>query len=257
MRVTHLAVVALVVAVSACSAPTGLQSPKHPYDFRGYAGPDSEAQRMATAIGVLDTATVACYEAQTRQCRNRVVGELRQYIDDYWRRFKSDFNGRAGAANVAFDGTIATLAAAAPITTPISAQNIMTALAASLLALRNSAQKNLLGDQTAYALIGQMDSDRLVIGQRLANGLEMDYDHYSFPRAMSDVAEYAASMSVVSAVISMSRAGGANAQKVKDQEAEELVQKGRARAAASELAAATDRLNAARAEAAAAPLRPR
>jgi len=222
----HFARVAVTaIVLSGCgSAPTGLESPKHPNDFRGYSGEDSTSKDMATKVTALDAAEKCCRAAPTVVCRNAVAGELKSYIDDYWRRFKSDFNGRVGVTNTIFDGTASTLTAAAAITTPDRAKNILAGLASSLLAIRTSAEKNLLGDQTAMALIGQMDSDRIVIGAKIDTGLDTKtLDEYSFTRAMSDVAEYGSSMSVISALVSLQRAGGANAQKVKDQQAETVV----------------------------------
>lgn len=248
MKLKQWGAVGLLGTLCACSTmPSGLESPKHPYDFRGYSGSDSASIAMAKAIEKIDEDREKCYANPDVQCRNKVVGELQDYISDYWRRFKSDFFGRAGATNVAFDGTVATLTAAAPITTPTSAQNILTALATSLLAFRTSMSSNLLGGQTAIVLLGQMDSDRLVISQRIADGLDKDLAHYSFDRAMSDLSEYASSMSVASALVSLSRAGGASAQKVKDQQADEVVQQSAARAAAAAASAAKSDADAAQA----------
>lgn len=233
-------VLSLAALLSACaSGPTGLESPKHPYDFRGYDGPDAAAASMGEAVKALDEKLRKCFaDPPTKLCRNAITGELRGYIDDYWRRFKSDFSGRAGLTNVLFDGTTQTLAAAALITTPKNARDIMTALVTSLLAFRTSMQKNLMGDQNAYGLLGQMDSDRLIIARRIDTETEKNIDDYSLNRAMSDLAEYADTMSVASAIISMQRAGAANAQKIKDQEVELLVQTSRRQAAAAADAAA-------------------
>ncbi len=202
---------------------------------------------MAENVKRLDAAIVDCHKTPTRACRDAIVGELRTYIDDYWRRFKSDFNGRVGVANVAIDTATAGLTSAAVIVTQETAKNILAGVATALLAFRSSAQKNLLGEQSAVILIGQMDSDRLVIGARIDAGLDSAIAAYSFTRAMTDISEYGSSLSVISALISMQRAGAANAQKVKDAQANVTllttqIQADELRIKAAELAASAARL---------------
>lgn len=104
-------------------------------------------------------------------------------------------------------------------------------VATSLLGFQAAIDKNLLGEQGALLLVGQIDSDLIIIGERIRNGLAMDAVAYPFTTAMSDLAKYASSMSVVSALVSMQRAGAANAQKVKDAQAEEALLTIRARTA--------------------------
>jgi hypothetical protein len=256
MKGVSIAVGLMVVGFAGCAnGPTGLESPIHPYDFRGYTGADGQATVMANVVASLDQNADDCRKNPTETCRNEVVGKLKDLIDEYWRKFKSDFNGRVGYTNTAFDGTTSTLTAAAAITTPETAKNILSALATSLLAIRTSAQRNILGDQTAVVLIGQMDSDRLVIGARIENGLDQDVKHYTFNRAMSDVSEYASSMSIIAALISLQRAGGANAQKVKDEQANAVLQDTRKKTADTALLAAQVEEAAAQAEANAKRLR--
>lgn len=252
--------VAACLLLSSCAGPTGLESPKHPFDFRGYSGPDREGVDMANKISILDTAIENCRKVklpdESFTCRNQVVGELKEHITVYWNKFKSEFFGRVGITNLAFDGITATTSAAAGITSPVSAKNILTAFTTSLLAFRSSAQKNLLGDQAIVPLLGQMDHDRLVLNAKIDLGLSKSIAEYSFAQAMSDVNEYAGSMSVASALISMHRAGAANAQKVKDQEAELVLQQLRTKMAVEEGKAADARLQTAQTNAKAAAIAP-
>lgn len=187
---------------------------------------------MTAKIKVLDAAEKACRATPTIDCRNAVAAELKGYIEDYWRQFKSDFYGRAGLTNTICDGTASTLTAAAAITTPRQREEYPRA-ARDVTARHPELRAEELARRPDRGGADRLDGLRQHRqGDRFNTGLDIKaIGEYNFARVMSDLAEYRSSMSLISALISLQRASGAIAQKVKDQQAETVVQTEKLKAA--------------------------
>jgi hypothetical protein len=219
------ALFALVSLLAGC-ATTNVMSPAHLYDYRAQACESKDinlaSSNPACVVRALDDEEIKCYtEADSdkaKACRDKVVGITKKYVDQYWRKFVSDLYGRNAGVTTALETGIGMTAAAAAITTPKSAADILAVVATSLSALNTSLQKNFFGNQAVDLLIGQMEADRYVIDQQILNGLALSVSDYSLATAMSQLADYALAMSVPHAMQSLRQAGGKAAQEVKDRQ---------------------------------------
>ncbi len=223
---TRLVLVLSTAMLASCTGPTGSLSPLHPYDYRTgcpAASVSLDSSDMACVVAALDKSEVACYkaadEAARRQCRDEVIGITKKYIDQYWRQFNSNLYGRNGASKTAIETGVTAIGAAGGIATPTTVKSILAAVALSLNSFGVSVEKNLFGDQAVDLLLGQMEADRSIIDQRIAIGLSKPASQYPLAVAMSDLANYSATMSIPHALQSLRQAGGKPAQVVKEEEA--------------------------------------
>jgi hypothetical protein len=198
---------------------TALTSPVHPYDYRKDNCPETpaslESQVMGCVVKKLSQLEASCYletdPTKTRQCRDEVVGATKKLIDDDFRRFVSNFFGRNAALMTSAETSVTALGAAAAITTPPSAASVLAAVSATINTLSTSGQKNFLADHAADLILGQMEADRSLVDKRIRLGLMSETKDYPLAVAMSDLADYALTMSVPHALQSLREAGSAPA----------------------------------------------
>lgn len=207
-----LSAVFLAALLSGCAAVgTDIVSPAHPYDYRYLDADRCEKEgvkELCDDIKSIALTERVCYVNPTTKCRDEVVGRTRTYIDDFWRRFRSEFFGRLNGAKAVAEGATTGLAAAAAVTTPPGAAHLISAMAATVSGLNASIQKNLAGDTAAFVLLAQMDADRQRIGAAIDKKIALPIEQYSLVRAMADLGEYAATLSVPSALASLGAKAG-------------------------------------------------
>lgn len=204
---------ALLIPLLTGCATTGsdVVSPAHPFDYRfldDKACADQGIKAMCDDVKEIAALEKTCYTTQTKQCRDEVIGRTRRYIDNFWRQFQSNFFGRLAGIKTASEGWATGVSAFAATTSPPGAASLLSATAASITGLGASMQKNIAGDTAAPILLAQMDADRQRIGASLEIKMRDDYATYGLHQAMADLSEYASTMSVPSALASLSAKTG-------------------------------------------------
>jgi hypothetical protein len=91
---------------------------------------------------------------------------------------------------------VTAIGAAGGVAVQTTAKSILAAVALSLNSFGVSVEKNLFGDQTVDLLLGQMEVDRSLINKRITDGLARPASEYPLVNAMSDLANYSATMSI-------------------------------------------------------------
>lgn len=205
------------LALTGCT--TGFMSPNHPYDYI-YGKTDDELKASIVSKAQLELDEKNYYaetdETKKRDLRNKIIGELRSPIDEFWRRYASSFYGNTAMIKTSFESTTTVLSGAAAITKPPNAASILAALSSAIGAIGTSVDKNFLQQQTSVILLHQMEADVELYGKTIAQGLTKSIEDYPLEVALADLATYSRSMSVPSALASINAAVGSQAQAVKN-----------------------------------------
>ncbi|WGS46345.1 hypothetical protein LFL97_35555 [Burkholderia sp. JSH-S8] len=172
------------------------------------ASPASAASAGNGASGAHVARTADQIQTSARACRDHVVGENLAFINDMWSMFQRNYFAHSGTTTTFYESSTIGLGAFAAVS-PAGTAHILAATAATLSGLGTSIQKNLQGGQLSYVLLAQMDADREQIGAQIRLNLLLDYGKYPLSVAMYDVASYAGSLSVPSALANISAATGA------------------------------------------------
>jgi hypothetical protein len=223
-----LGICALLLAGGCAS--TGQMSPDHPYDYI-YGTSKSELKASIVSRSDLQADEQAYYEAKNkadeaekRRLRDKIIGELRPFIDEFWRRYVSAFYGSNALVKTSLEATTTTLSGAAAITKPASVASIVSAVSSAVGALGTSIEKNFFQQQTAVVLLHQMEADVKLYGEKIDQGLAKGTDEYPLPAALADLATYSRAMSIPSALASLNASAGAQTQSLKDNTMRQLVQ---------------------------------
>lgn len=212
--------VLLVALLTGCAITrSDIVSPLHPNDYRfldDMACADQGIKAMCDDIREIAGREKECYCTQTKQCRDEIIGRTRHYIDNFWRQFQSNFYGRLAGIRTASEGLSTGISAFAATTSVSSTANLLSATAATITGLGASMQKNFAGDMAAQVLLAQMDADRHRIGASMEQKMKDEYSTYSLAQAMADLSEYAAAMSVPSALAALSAKTGETKNQARD-----------------------------------------
>ena len=205
-------IVASMLMLGACASyKTNIVSPRLPQDFLRLDDKEcnnEHASKICADIKDISIKEKACYQKPDVNCRNEVMGRTRSWIDYFWLQFRSAYFGRLGGIQAAVDGTTTALSAAAAVTTPPGAAQVVSAASASISGIGSAVQKNFAGDTASYVILAQMDADRQRVGASIAEKMIQEIDKYSLAQGMADLAEYAGTMSVPSALASLAAKAG-------------------------------------------------
>ena len=212
------ATMASVLLLAGCST-TGWMSPAHPFDYIYGTSKEDIKASLPTAAELRDDEASyykSADENERRRLREKIIGQLRPFIDEFWRRYHSQLFGDTATIKTGFEAATTTFSGAAAITTPSTAAAILSALAAASTAYGSSMEKNFFNQQSLPVVLHQMEADVSLYGQKIEAGLAKSTTEYPLSTALADLSAYSRAMSIPSALASLNAAAGAQKQAVKE-----------------------------------------
>lgn len=186
--------------------------------FDGYprraTDPQTDLQTLASQTDA--SAITVCLKLPTSACRNRVIGARIYATDIQFSQFEETLFRDARSAG--FGATLTTLGmtTAASLSTGGTAQ-VLAGLSALVIGGREAFQKEVLAERTVIAIHTAMRSNRAQVALRLRAGLGQSITQYPFELALSDLNDYYSAGTVLGALVGITDAVGATAQKAESE----------------------------------------
>lgn len=203
-RLVRLVMAALLVpmVLSACAAFDGY--PQRATD------PEEDVKKLATLIDV--TAMAACLKTPTDTCRSEIVSARMYATDIRFSQFEETLFRDTRKAG--FSATLATLGlnSAAAVSSG-GASQILSGLSAFIIGGREAYDKEVLAERTLIAIHTGMRARRAEVAFRIRAGLSKSLIEYPVGSALSDLNDYYNAGTVLGALVGITEAVGAKAEK--------------------------------------------
>lgn len=194
--------ICLIAILSGCAAFVGY--PKRATD------PEADLDQLKSQIEA--KAITTCLDARTSTCRNQIIAARMHATDIRFSQFEETLFRQTREAG--FGSTVATmgLTSAAAISTG-GASQVLSGIAAFIIGGREAFQKEVLAERTVIAIHTAMRAKRAQVALRLRGGLGQTLDQYPLALALGDLNEYYSAGTVLGALVGITEAVGATAQK--------------------------------------------
>ena len=203
-RLVRLVMAALLVpmVLSACAAFDGY--PQRATD------PEEDVKKLASMIDV--TAMADCLKKPTDICRSEIVSARMYATDIRFSQFEETLFRDTRKAG--FSATLATLGlnSAAAVSSG-GASQILSGLSAFIIGGREAYDKEVLAERTLIAIHTGMRARRAEVAFRIRGGLSKTLIEYPVGSALSDLNEYYNAGTVLGALVGITEAVGAKAEK--------------------------------------------
>jgi hypothetical protein len=172
--------------------------------FRGY--PDqvvttSDAKSEMTGyIGPTGADMAPCVASPTALCRNQIIDAQVFVIDAEYNDFIRDLNQSSGLTNLTTDAITLTLGGLGATIGGTATKAALAAAATGVTGISNAYSKDVLAQQTAAAIITQMDALRAKAKTTIVTGEKETITNYTLQQGLDDVLAYQAAGSVPAAV---------------------------------------------------------